>query len=305
MRRVSIIFFSALAFIGGVSAAAADFRDSFPKGGGFRNDTVIYSSIVRRLPGNVASVGPEAYAYKEFGDGLVFTPGADGKFDDVRVVLSSWGCTSGRWYTLNCVTSPKGKTFKQSITLNIYSVIDVAGVPTKGTQLVTVTKTFDVPYRPSANNAKCTGDNAGKWYSDRDETCYNGIASIIDFDISSLRIAVPDKAIVTFAYNSTHYGPTPIGEGAACYASNPGCPYDSLNISSDGPGGYIGAPIDPNGTFINYYFQTSYCQPHVWQGDMVQLDNTDGCWDGYHPQIEVTSNDRKRRRPNRKWPFWD
>jgi hypothetical protein len=302
--RVSSLLYSAAALMLGIGAAAADFRDSFPKGDDGRDGNIIYSSIPKKLPGNVASVGPEAYAYKEFGDGLVFTAGPDSKFNEVRVVLSSWGCTQGRWHLLNCVTSPKGKTFKQAVTMNIYSVIDVAGVPTKGTLLATQTKTFDVPYRPSANNTKCTGTNAGKWYSDRDEVCYNGIASIIEFDISSQRVAVPNRAIVTFAYNSTHYGPMPVGESAACYSSNPGCPYDSLNISSDGPGGYIGSVIDPNGDFVNFYSPTYYCQPHVWQGDVVQLDNTAGCWAGYHPQIEVTS-DRNRRRPNHKGPFWD
>jgi hypothetical protein len=279
--------------IGTVAPALAEDRDN-DRDNDRNNDKVIYSSIPKRLPGNVASVGPEAYAFKEIGDGLVFVPGAGGIIDEIKVILSSWGCSKGHWNSNDCLT-PRGATFKQAVTLNIYGVTTVAGVPTPGALLTTVTKTFDIRYRPSADPVKCSA-TPGKWYSEKDDTCYNGIAVAVEFDLSNRRITVPDKIIVGVAYNSSHFGYAPIGEGTACYTTPAGCPYDSLNVSTDGAGARIGAVIDPNGIFINYTNQSDYCPPHAWEGDRLQFDNTPGCWAGYHPQIEVVSTGRQKHR---------
>jgi hypothetical protein len=298
MRRTSLCILSAVTLGWTVAAGVADDNRSEGRNesrNDRQNDTIIYSSIPRPLPGNVASVGPEAYAFREVGDGLVFRPGAGGTIDDVTVILSSWACKTGRWYTNDCAT-PKGATFSQRITLNIYAVIDVAGVPTQGALLGTSTRSFDIPFRPSSDPARC-GATPGKWFSEKDKVCYNGLAVPVGFDLSSQRIAVPDRVIVGVAYNSTHYGPAPVGEATPCFTSSGGCPYDSLNVSSDGPGGRIGSPIDPNGIFVNYYSPSSYCQPHVYTGNNMQLDNTAGCWAGFHPQIEVSSTERQRSRP--------
>jgi hypothetical protein len=296
IRATAVVASALLLSIGAAVTAAADNDWNDRKDDRNDRDKVIYSSIPKRLPGNIASVGPEAYAFKEVGDGLVFAPGAGGTLDDVTVILSSWGCKTGRWYTNDCAT-PKGAKFSQPITLNVYAVIDVAGVPTRGALLATVSKTFDIPYRPSVNTVKCTG---GRWYSEKEDVCYNGLAVPIEFDLSRLRVAVPAKVIVGVAYNSTHYGYAPIGEATTCYSSSGGCPYDSLNVGTDGAGARIGSVTDPNGIFINYVRPTDYCQPHVYQGDIMQLDNTAGCWAGFHPQIEVTSEARKRQRSQRR-----
>jgi hypothetical protein len=214
------------------------------------------------------------------------------------VILSSWGCKSGHWYSNDCA-SPKGAKFSQPITLNVYSVIDVGGVPTRGSLLATVTKTFEIPYRPSANPVKCP-TTPGKWYSEKEDVCYNGLAVPIDFDIPGMHVPVPSKVIVGIAYNSSHFGYAPIGEATSCYTSSAGCPYDSLNVSTDGAGGRIGSVTDPDGIFINYTSPGSYCQPHVYQGDIMQLDNTGGCWTGFHPQIEISSQGRNKSRSRRR-----
>ena len=75
-----------------------------------------------------------------------------------------------------------------------------------------------------------------------------------------------------------------------------------INVSTDGPGGLVGSVIDTNGIFINYTFPTSYCPGHVYQGNFMQLDNADGCWAGFHPQIEVVTKERNKRQPNKKGP---
>ena len=257
----------------------------------------IYDSIPNKLPGNVVSLGFEATTAKEFGDGLVFTTGSGGAIHEVSVVLSSWGCVAGHWNSDDCVT-PVGRRFKHPITLNIYEV--ETGGPNGpdgfkiGDLLYTATETFNIPYRPSVDHTHCTG---GRWYSNSEKTCYNGFAAKFAFKLPPNLVAVPERAIVTFAYNTTHYGYSPIGEGAACYSSSGGCPYDSLNVSADGDGGPIGGVVDSNGTFVNYALPSQYCSPHVYEGDVAQIDTTtDPCgWAGYHPQIEVQAMDRHKQ----------
>jgi hypothetical protein len=299
LASVTLTACAALALVIGAAATAAADNDDHDNGnnGGRNDDHVIYSSIPKRLPGNVASVGAEAVAFKEVGDGLVFTPGAGGTLDGVRVILSSWGCKAGHWFSNDCAT-PRGATFSQTITLKVYSVIDIAGTPTAGSVLATKTRTFSLPYRPSADPARCP-TAPGKWFSVPDQTCYNGFAVPIAFDLSDLHVAVPAKVIVGLAYNTTHFGYQPIGESAPCFTSSGGCPYDSLNVSSDGAGARIGSVIDPNGIFINYAFPSSYCQPHIDQGNVIQLDTGPGCWTGFHPQIEVVSQERRKDRSRR------
>src|SRR5437660_318524 len=111
--RAALASLALMLVIGAAATATAEPRDP----------NIIYSSIPKQLPGNVASEGPEAYAFKELGDGIVPAPGSGGTFDKVKVILSSWGCTSGHWYSSDCVTQPRNAKFNHPITLNIYSVI--------------------------------------------------------------------------------------------------------------------------------------------------------------------------------------
>jgi hypothetical protein len=90
---------------------------------------------------------------------------------------------------------------------------------------------------------------------------------------------------MTVAYNSTHYGPAPIGESASCFTSSGGCFYDSLNISTDGPGGTVGSLLDPNGIYANYSLSGLGCAQNAVPGSLA-LDT--GCWAGFHPQMQVT-----------------
>jgi len=55
---------------------------------------VIYDSTVTPLPGNLPSVGGEAYAFGEVGDAVTFA-GTARNLRDVTVTLSSWGCQRG------------------------------------------------------------------------------------------------------------------------------------------------------------------------------------------------------------------
>ena len=277
-------------------SASSEKREA--EGGDDGNGTVVYSSIPKPLKA-VASVGFEAYQGLQLGDGVNLTH--TGKLQRVRYVLSSWGCQTGNWHSNNCVTTP-GATFPVPFTINVYAVSNT-NTSRVGALLKTQTRTFNIPYRPSYDSVRCTG--TGKFYSAVDARCVNGLANVIIFDFAAPRVTLPLQSIYSLVYNTTHYGPSPIGESAPCYSPSPtaaGCGYDSLNISTDGPGGPIGSPLDPNGIFVSFTQAVDYCDPLLGTG--FRLDTAPGCWTGFHPQFEVRvgsggdDNDDKKKHEN-------
>jgi hypothetical protein len=241
---------------------------------------VIYDSTVSPQPGNLPSVGAEAYAFNQLGDGITFA-GTNRDAKKVTITMSSWGCQAGAWFSADCVTAP-GATFSIPITLNIYN----AGSPTPGSLITTRTQTFTIPYRPSTDNINCTG---GRWYQASTATCFNGFASNITFDLSSLNLVLPNSVVYGIVYNTTSYGPNPIGTSAACFSGPGGCPYDSLNIGL--------APVVNVGTksFFNTLYQNSsigaeYCDSGAAGTGTFRLDSpTSACWVGLVPAAQFTA----------------
>jgi len=247
---------------------------------------IIYNSIPSPLPGNVASFGPEAYAFREFGDGLVFA-GTQRTLATITVIMSDFACTNGHWFNQvgtngACVTNPVGSTFKQPITINIYD--------NTGTILLhTKTATFDIPYRPSSDAAKCAkgsplGGDGTQWYSLTDNACYHGLATAITFDFTGSGIVLPNQVIVTVAFNTTSAGPAPLG-AQPCNTSSGGCPYDSLNISAQGSP-TTGSNTDPNGFYLNSYTASSQMACSNPNPTGVLFDATP-CHTKDHPEILV------------------
>ena len=173
--------------------------------------SVIYNSTVANGPrANVPSIGPEAYAFDQLGNAVSFA-GSARNLTNVTVGLSSWACASGAWYSGDCST-PSGATFPQDITFNIYD-------STGATLLASSTQSFAIPYRPSAS-PKCTGDDAGKWYSPSLKTCFNGFYNEVTFNFSG--VTLPNEVVYGIEYNTRDYGPAPTGVAG---------PSDSLNVA--------------------------------------------------------------------------
>ncbi|MFZ0685295.1 MAG: hypothetical protein WAM89_07095 [Terriglobales bacterium] len=256
--------------------------------------TIAYNSIpsAATAPDNVASEGPEAYAFVQLGDGLnLVLPPPHDRLTSVTVVMSSWACQNGNWYTPGtCVTTP-GATYTMPITLNVYSVVSGTSLegnpaPSPGTLLRSVTQPFTLPYRPSSDSINCDGT---AWYDAGKRICNHGVAVPITFNLSSSQLVLPSQIIVTVAYNTTHYGPNPVGEGAACFGTPAGCFYDSLNISTDDNGGNYkaaGSPLDVTGIFVENTYASSACNSNGTTG-VLGDDAAPGCWTNYHPQIKV------------------
>lgn len=230
----------------------------------------------------------EAQSTSEFGDevGLSQT----GTLSTLRVMFASYGCSvSGHWFSGDCVTTP-GATFSHPITANIYAVDNSGPTPKPGALLATVTQTFTIAYRPSADAVNCTGADAGKWFNTDIQACEFKIRQLLTFTFPG-GTQLPSQVIWTVAYNTTHYGYAPIGEGAACFSTAQGCGYDSLNVAtSTYPGApYVGIDVDPNGAFLNSSSSGAYCDGGAGGTGTLRLDTaaTD-CWADFKPLGEVS-----------------
>jgi hypothetical protein len=244
------------------------------------SSSVVYNNIPSPQPGNVASEAFEAQSGSEFG-GQIQLAGTTRTNPTVTVLMSSWGCQSGHWYSGDCSTT-SGATFSEPITLTVYNVGANGAV---GTPIASANQTFNVPYRPSADNSNCTGSDAGKWYSASDNTCYNGFATPISFSLTG--VTLPDKVIVSVAFNTTHYGYQPYGESTTCFTSSGGCGYDSLNVGVDNAV-TVGSDPQPNDAYLNSSSDGAYCDGGTGGTGLFRLDS--GCWTGYQPAIEVTAS---------------
>jgi hypothetical protein len=249
--------------------------------------TTVYDNIANPIPGNVPSVGAEAYAFDEFG-GQVGFASTERHNPRLTVLMSSWGCESGTWNGGDCSTSPTAR-FPVELRFNVYRV---GPGDEPGRLIGKVTHTYNIPYRPSANYTKCNGANAGKWWSSADAKCYNGKAVRATNTLGGLDL--PDKAIISVEYNTTHYGYDPLGESEPCFTDPGGCGYDSLNIGlGDGdpftPEGEptVGTQPVPDDDYQSSPIGAEYCDGGTGGTDVFRLDA--GCWTGYQPEFTVTA----------------
>jgi hypothetical protein len=203
----------------------------------------VYNAIPASVSANVPSVGFEATGTNEFGDAVGLASSAR-TLQSMSVLLSSFGCASGHWNTSDCLTT-KGATFPVALTFTIYKIDGT-------TVLAQEQQTFDVLYRPSADFTHCTAADAGKWYNASDKSCNNGLPQLFKMSFPA-GITLDDQVIWTVAYNTTHYGHSPLTEQAVCYSTAAGCGYDSLNV---GAKSYTNAPfagtdLDADEAFVN------------------------------------------------------
>ena len=202
--------------------------------------TPIYSNLPSTLPGNVPSMAMEATSSSEIG-GEVQLAGATADHTKVIVALSSWACQSGGAEDGTCV-SAKGARFEWPVTLHVYAAGTGDSV---GTQVASLTRTFKMPYRPSAN-AACTGEALGGYM--KMGTCFHGKLFKIAFLLKG--VSIPSKAIVSVAFNTTDFGAQPTGV--------PG-PYDSLNVGGfEGPPS-VGSDPQPQSDYVSSTWTGAYC----------------------------------------------
>jgi hypothetical protein len=277
MRRL-VIAALVMAAVGIVAGSATAGTGSGAK------SSVVYNSVIPNGPrANLPSVGPEAYAFNEFGNEIGLA-GTARTLTSVTVTLSSWACYQGAWYSGDCYT-PAGATFAQPITLNIYNPSTDGGA-TPGSLIASSTQTFNVPYRPSAD-PRCTAGDAGKWYQASSKTCFNGLANNITFSFSG--VILPSKVVYGIVFNTRDFGPSPTGVAG---------PADSLNIALSTQND-VTAGSDPDGpgtVWQNSPYASEYCDNGAAGTGAFRLDSpTRACWnDGsgtdYVPAVQFKAS---------------
>jgi hypothetical protein len=242
-RLVSLLI---LVLTSGLAAVAADAGAS----------EVIYNDIpsnIQAPPGTTVPFPFEFYKTSEFGAQLGFA-GTARKNPDITVVMGSEACETGSGPT--CTTAA-GAKFDWPVTFTVYSVGPNDSV---GQLLATGSKVFAMPYRPSANARKCTGAQAGDWYSGAAHACLARKAFKIALPLRIASALLPNDAIVSLSYDTTDAGSHPTGE--------PG-PYDSLSVAvsesassvlSVGTNpGLAGANPEEEGLYVNSTESYLYC----------------------------------------------
>ena len=239
----------------------------------------IFDYIPQPLPGNVASYSYESWGVAEAGDGIEFSTNGPQLLDNAKVVVSSWACQEGTgWAAENevpCETTP-GSTFSVPITLNLYDPNDDMSV------VATRTQTFNIPFRPSTDPECPETVNGQGWGND----CLLGLAHVITFDLTG--VTAPDEIVYGVAWNTSSYGYDPIGDEAECAAAQyAGCPYDLLNLGTEGTAPpAIGTDDSPNGAWQYAVFPSSYCDGGEGGVAVFRFDN--GCWAGFNPLVRFS-----------------
>ena len=248
----------------------------------------IYDSIPTVFPGSFPSLGYEATSSDEFGDHILFA-GTARSLKSVDVSLTDWACENDgtRANDEACVSTP-GSYFTHPITLNIYAVDNTSGYPEPGALLGSVTQTFDIPYRPSWDSVSCTGAGetpaadvpfGGKWFDPVLGKCVHGYSFNINFDFSSLNLTLPDEVIFGVAYDTQHYGASPLGVTG---------PYNSLNVSLADVSPTIGTDVEADTTFWDTSYGPFYCDGGTGGVDTLRRDGT--CWAPYTPVVRFNAS---------------
>jgi hypothetical protein len=159
--------------------------------------------------------------------------------------------------------------------------VDHSGAaPAVGALLTTKTATFTIPYRPSWDDVDCTAAGqtpetyqpfGGKWYDPVQGMCVTGYAFLLAFDFTADALVLPDEVIYGIAYNTSHYGSSPIGVTGD---------YDSLNVSV-GPNGPTVGTTEVADAFLDSTWGGNYCTGGTGGTGTFRLDA--GCWTGYVP----------------------
>jgi hypothetical protein len=275
-------------FAGAMLAAVAALAIS--AGAASAESEVVYNNTpAAPLPGNVVSQAFQATQTSQFG-GAVELAGTARKNGGVTVGMSSWACQKGTWTgTPECITEMGAKS-EWPITLSINQLGPFGEV---GPLLKTVTKTFNMPYRPSESRFQCKnshGAPTGAYYF-RGQ-CFHGKYFRITFGLS--KFVWPSKAIISISYNTSGYGTEPQGYETACAKSAAGCFYDSLNVGlTEPPEEEHPTPVAPSvgsdprsaDAYQNTKYAPFWCDGGAGGTGTFRLDA--GCWTGYQPLFLV------------------
>ena len=172
----------------------------------------------------------------------------------VSVVLSSQACETGAG-TPTCVTTP-GATFDHPLTMTLYNVAGTPAAPTVGSVIATLTDTFTIPFRPSADPVNCTGANAGRWFDG--STCFNRPRRGRGLRVPGGHHPSGHAHLGHRLQHQRRAATHPIGA--------PG-PYDSLNVGSFTVNPTVGTDVDEDMAFISDRTTGGFVSELGWTGN--------------------------------------
>jgi hypothetical protein len=165
------------------------------------------------------------------------------------------------------------------ITFNVYNVGTDNAV---GSIIASVTQTFAIPYRPSADATHCSATPT-EWYNGT--SCFNGKAVDVTFTFPT-HPTVGTSAIFGITFNTDDYGYSPL--------HGSGSPTDSLNIATyPGTGGGLVAVAPSVGTWLpdglSVYASTG-SPATTFAGPTTSVSSDMNDFGGYEPAVQFTAN---------------
>ena len=160
--------------------------------------TAIFDNTPSALPVHGYALSFNGERTSEYGSQVAFA-GSARKLQTATVDMVSYPCQTGSYADTTCLTTA-GATYNVPITLNVYNVASSNAV---GSLIGSVTPTFAIPYRPSADPTNCPSAT-NKFYLAGD--CYTALDAPITFDLSSLN--VPNGVIFGVAFSTSDTGCT-------------------------------------------------------------------------------------------------
>jgi len=254
---------------------------------GANASVTIYRNAPFSLPKGFPALGYECCGISEFGGAVAFARVAR-ESPKVSVWMESYACEQ------NPCKTRRGHTFEWPITLKIYEL----GAGNEPGALVAQSKhTFKIPYRPSPS-ANCPATPEGQGYG---RECAFSTTDKISFSLPG--VMLPEKAIISVAFNTESYGEEPTGKEG---------PEDSLNVgintvytctkenaekvceeyAAEGKEPYTGTDPVPNSVYLDP--ANSYALTYLACG--VGTEGTFGltgeCWPKEQPAFEVDASGR-------------
>jgi hypothetical protein len=188
---------------------------------GAASGQIVYSSLPAKGVVAVPSEGAEADQFNQLGNEVILTKAST--VAKVSVTMVSWACQTGGWSTGDCVTVGT-PTFPTPVTLTIYkhSIADhLSGEVRPGAQIVKVTKTVNIGFRPSSDPSCPLEGGKQTMYRGSDGQCHHGADQNIVFKLPK-NTKLPTVVVWGVSYNTSTSGPNPLGGS--------GHPQDSLNV---------------------------------------------------------------------------
>ena len=182
---------------------------------------IVYNSLPASGVVSVPSESAEADQFTQLGNEVILTKAST--VAKVSVTMVSWACQTGNWSTGDCVTMGT-PTFPTPVTLTIYkhSIADhMTGEVRPGAQIVKVTKTFNIKFRPSSDPSCPLEGGKQTMFRGSDGQCHHGLDQNIVFNLPE-NAKLPAVVVWGVSYNTSTSGPNPLGGS--------GQPQDSLNV---------------------------------------------------------------------------